>query len=345
MTAKADGTRVKIIAEIGVNHNGDLNLARRMVDAAAACDVDFIKFQTAVPDLVAIESAPKANYQRDSTDADESAMDMIAGLQLSFDEFRLLKTYVEERGKQFLSTAFDLESLAFLASLNLKVVKVPSGEITNLPYLRAVAGFDRDILLSTGMSSMEEVSAAVAAMTAAGVSKERITVLQCNTAYPSPVADANLLAMVHMGRELGVKYGYSDHTDGSSASIAAVALGATVIEKHFTTDRSLPGPDQHASMEPDEFASLVVSIREVEVALGSSEKRVTESERENRPVVRRGVYAARDIAAGETLTLADLVCLRPETEISPMGIDRVLGKKLNRSLARHAPITLAGIDS
>lgn len=335
--------RVLIIAEVGVNHNGQLALAQEMVDAAAVSDLDYIKFQTATAELVLTESAPKAEYQKQTTGETESAMKMIADLQLTYDEFRTLKAHVESRGKKFLSTAFDLPSVGFLHGLGLRLFKIPSGEITNLPYLRRVAEHADDIILSTGMSSMDEVRAAVDAITATGFPKERMTVLQCNTAYPSPVDDANLLAMVTMGRELGVRYGYSDHTIGSSACLAAVALGATVIEKHFTTDSTLPGPDQHASMEPDEFARLVASIREIERALGSTEKIITESERANRPVARRGVYAARDIAVGEVLSLDNVVCLRPETKLSPMDIDRVIGGVTTRALGKHEPIALDSV--
>lgn len=340
----SEPARVLIIAEIGVNHNGQLALAQEMVDAAAVSDLDYIKFQTARAELVLTDSAPKAEYQKDTTGDAESAMEMIAALQLDYDEFRVLKTHVEGRGKKFLSTAFDLPSVGFLHSLGLRLFKIPSGEITNLPYLRTVAEHAEDIILSTGMSSMDEVRAAVDAITATGFPKERMTVLQCNTAYPSPVDDANLLAMVTMGRELGVRYGYSDHTIGSSACLAAVALGATVIEKHFTTDSTLPGPDQHASMEPDDFARLVAGIREIERALGSSEKRITDSERANRPVARRGVYASRDMQVGEILTMEDVVCLRPEAELSPMAIDSVLGRRLVSALARHQPVSMESVE-
>ncbi len=329
---------VLVIAEIGVNHNGDLELAKRMVDAASRSDLDIIKFQTAIADLVQIDSAPKAEYQKGTTDAGQSAAEMIASLQLSYDDFSELKGHVEAHGKQFLSTAFDLPSLAFLHSMGLTLFKIPSGEITNLPYLRAIAGYAQEIILSTGMSTFDEVRAAVDAILATGFSRDRLTVLQCNTAYPSPVDDANLLAMVAMGRELGVRYGYSDHTEGPTTALAAVALGATVIEKHFTTDRSLPGPDQHASMEPDDFANLVGQIREIERALGSPLKAISDSERENRPVARRGVYAARDLEAGTRLSLDDIVCLRPETELSPMNIDAVIGTTLTASIKRHQPI-------
>lgn len=330
--------RVLIIAEIGVNHNGDLELAKRMVEAASTSDLDIIKFQTAIPELVQIESAPKADYQKSTTDESQTAAEMIASLQLTYDEFVELKSFVEAHGKQFLSTAFDLPSLGFLDSLGLTLFKIPSGEITNLPYLRAIAGYADELILSTGMSTMDEIRAAIEAITATGFPKEKLTVLQCNTAYPSPVDDANLLAMVTIGREFGVRIGYSDHTEGAAAALAAVALGATVIEKHFTTDRGLPGPDQHASMEPGDFAELVANIRQIERALGSPEKGITDSERENRPVARRGVYAARDLPAGTVLTMDDVVCLRPETALSPMDIDQVIGVPLAQAVGRHQPI-------
>jgi N-acetylneuraminate synthase len=333
----SDG-RTLIIAEIGVNHNGDLDLAKAMVDAAAEADVDVIKFQSFVPELLMLDSAPKAAYQEQTTGTESSAMDMIAALQFGYDDFRELKTYVEATGKVFLSTAFDLPSLAFLSELGLTTFKIPSGEITNLPYLRAMAGYADDIIMSTGMCDMGDIRAAFTALTAAGFPADRLTVLQCNTAYPSPADDANLRAMITIGDDLGVAYGYSDHTEGPNAALAAVALGATVIEKHFTTDRTLPGPDQGASMEPDDFARLVRDIREIERSLGSSEKSITPSERENRPIARRGVYAARELAAGEVLGWDDVVCLRPESGMSPMDLDSVIGKPLVRALALHEPV-------
>lgn len=338
-----DRPRVLIIAEVGVNHNGQLALAKGMVDAAAASDLDYIKFQTVDAQLLLVDDAPKAEYQKVTTGAAQSAKEMIEGLQLTHDEFRELKAHVERRGKKFFSTAFDLPSVSFLHDLGLRLFKIPSGEITNLPYLRAIATRADDIILSTGMSSMEEVRAAVDAITATGFRRDRITVLQCNTAYPSPIDDANLLAMVAMGRELGVRYGYSDHTQGPYACLAAVALGASVIEKHFTTDSTLPGPDQHASMEPDEFARLVEGIRLIERSLGSPQKRVTDSERENRLIARRGVYAARDLVVGEMLSIEDVVCLRPETELSPMAIDEVVGRVLIRPISRHEAVSQAAV--
>jgi len=334
---------VLIIAEIGVNHNGDLDLAKRMIDAAAEADADVIKFQSFVPELLMLDSAPKAEYQKDSTGAEQSAIDMIASLQLSFSQFRELKSHVESRGKVFLSTAFDLQSLRFLAELGLTTFKIPSGEITNLPYLRAIAELADDIIMSTGASDLGDARAAFEAIMATGFPAERFTVLQCNTAYPSPVDDANLLAMVAMGADLGVAYGYSDHTRGASAPLAAVALGATVIEKHFTTDSTLPGPDQAASMEAADFAKMVTSIREVGRALGSPLKAVTDSERDNRTIVRRGVYAARDLPAGAVLGWDDIVCLRPENGLSPMRLDDVIGRPLRHALLRHEPVSLDAV--
>jgi N,N'-diacetyllegionaminate synthase len=268
---------------------------------------------------------------------------MIQGLQFSYDQFLELQKYVEATGKLFLSTAFDHPSLAFLSEIGMRLFKIPSGEITNLPYLRDVAARADDIILSTGMSVLAEVEAAVDAITTTGFPRERITVLQCNTAYPTPISDTNLRAMVAMGQRLNVAMGFSDHTEGISASVAAVALGATVIEKHVTVDKSLPGPDQHASMEPDEFALLVSTIRDVEQSLGSAEKVVSASERMNIPIARRGLYAARDISAGAVISAEDIIALRPEAEISPMRYDSVVSATASRAFAKHEPLTFDGL--
>lgn len=336
-------TRTLVIAEIGVNHNGDMQLAKRIIDSIAPTDVDVIKFQTSVPELLMIESTPKAKYQAEQTGVESSAIDMIRGLTFSFDEFRELQSYVEATGKRFLSTAFDHPSLQFLSDLGLTLFKIPSGEVTNLPYLRDVAARASDIIVSTGMCVIDEVRAAVDAITATGFPRERITVLQCNTSYPTPLTDTNLRAMVTLGDDLGLPFGFSDHTEGFAASVAAVALGATVIEKHVTVDRSLPGPDQHASMEPDEFALMVRTIREVEQALGSANKVVSPSERVNIPIARRGLYAARPIAAGSQLTLDDVIALRPEAHISPMRYDDVIGTTATRAYATHEALDFDGL--
>lgn len=338
---KLESEKVFIIAEVGVNHNGDLALAKAIVDSIADTDVDVIKFQTGIPSLIMTESTPKAEYQKETTGTTESAIKMIADLQFTYVEFLDLQKYVEATGKQFLSTAFDHQSLAFLSEIGLELFKIPSGEITNLPYLRDVAARASDIILSTGMSRIDEVQAALDAITATGFPKERITVLQCNTAYPTPLVDTNLRAMSTMKNLLGVEVGFSDHTEGIAASVAAVALGARVIEKHVTLSRDLPGPDQHASMEPAEFALLVQTIREVELVLGSPEKTVSESERQNIPIARRGLYAAREIPSGAVITAEDVVALRPEALISPMHVDAVIGSRATASFGRHEPLDFA----
>jgi N,N'-diacetyllegionaminate synthase len=330
--------RVLIIAEVGVNHNGDVELAKRIVDAIAETDVDIIKFQNGDPKLIMVESTPKAVYQARTTGVEESAIQMLEKLMFGRAELVELKAYVEGKGKEFLSTSFDLGGLDDLAELGLTTYKCPSGEITNLPYLRKMAHQADRLILSTGMADLDDVRAALDAITATGFPKDAITVLQCNTAYPTSVADANLRAMGTMRDELGVAVGYSDHTAGDAAALAAVALGATVIEKHVTLDRTLPGPDQHASMEPAEFARMVAGIRDVSAALGSAVKAPTASELENRPIARRGVYAARDLAAGEVIAADDLVMLRPETTVSPMEVDRIVGRPLASAVARHEPI-------
>lgn len=332
-------SRVLVIAEIGVNHNGDLDLAKQIIDSISEVDVDVIKFQTVVPELLMVPSTPKAAYQKDNTGNDETAYEMISGLQFSFEEFVELKQYVEAKGKVFLSTAFDHGSLAFLSDLGISLFKIPSGEITNLPYLRDVAERATDIILSTGMSEINEVEAAITAIAEKGFPRNRITVLQCNTAYPTPLKDTNLRAMRAMGETLNVSYGFSDHTQGISSSVAAVALGARVIEKHVTLDKNLPGPDHLASMEPDEFALLVRTIREVEIALGSATKTVSDSEKANIPVARRGLYASREIMKGERITFEDVIALRPEAQISPMMIDAVIGKTSNRTYSRFEPLS------
>lgn len=333
--------KVLIIAEVGVNHNGDMALARAIVDSIAHTDVDVIKFQTAIPTLLMTETTPKAEYQKETTGTEESAIKMIADLQFTYGEFLDLQKYVEATGKRFLSTAFDHQSLAFLSEIGLELFKIPSGEITNLPYLRDVASRASDIILSTGMSRLDEVQAAVDAITATGFPQDRITVLQCNTAYPTPLSDTNLRAMTTMNEVLGVEVGFSDHTVGIAASVAAVARGARVIEKHVTLSRELPGPDQHASMEPAEFALLVKTIREVELVLGSPEKTVSESERQNIPIARRGLYAAREIPSGTVITAEDVVALRPEAIISPMQVDVVIGSSTTKAFGRHEPLDFA----
>lgn len=329
-----------IIAEIGVNHNANFELAVEMIEAASRCGVDAIKFQTAIPELVQTSTAPKADYQKVTTgNADESQLEMSRKFHFTHDIFPLLKQEVEKRGKMFLSTAFDLKSLDYLTGMGETIYKIPSGEITNLPYLRAIAQRASQVYISTGMATMEEVEAAVNALLNNGQTKEQITVLQCNTEYPSPIVDVNLLAMVEMGNKLGIKYGYSDHTPGIDISIAAVALGASVIEKHFTTDKSLPGPDQQASLDPSEFKALVDGIRNIEIALGSIEKITSPSESKNKFIARRSIFSSRDIEAGEILSMDNLVILRPESGISPMFIDNFIGKPAKTAIPSQTPLS------
>ena len=333
-------TKTFIIAEIGVNHNANFDLAVQMIEAAAACGVDAIKFQTAIPELVQTRQAPKAEYQKVTTgNADESQLEMSRKFHFAHDAFPKLKAEVEKHSVQFLSTAFDLKSLDYLTSMGETVYKIPSGEITNLPYLRAIAQRASQVYISTGMATFEEVEAAVNALLEAGQKREQITVLQCNTEYPSPFEDVNLNAMVEMGRRLGLAYGLSDHTPGIEASIAAVAMGAILIEKHFTTDRSLPGPDQHASLIPSEFEALVKGIRRVELAMGSAEKKPSPSEAKNKFIARRSVFAAVDLPAGTVLSMDNLVVLRPEGGISPMRIDELIGRTLNCDLSAQTAIS------
>jgi N,N'-diacetyllegionaminate synthase len=334
-----------IIAEIGVNHNADFNLAVKMIQAAAESGADIIKFQTGILELVQTNTAPKAVYQVASTgNPEESQQDMCKKFTFPHEVFPLLKKEVEKRGKKFMSTAFDLKSLAFLFDMGEVTCKIPSGEITNLPYLRAIAKISNEVYISTGMANMNEVEDAINVLLNEGKKKDQITVLQCNTEYPTPMIDVHLNAMVMMGKKLGLKYGYSDHTFGIEIPIAAVAMGATLIEKHFTTDRSLPGPDQKASLIPSEFKAMVDAIRNVELALGRSEKMTTESEEKNKIVARRSIFSSRDIKAGEILSMDNLVMLRPETGISPMFVDDFIGKSIKKDIPKHMALMWEHIE-
>ncbi len=319
-----------IIAEAGVNHNGDMELARRMVSAAARAGADLVKFQTFSADRLVTLRARKAAYQAERASADESQHEMLRRLELSEQMHRDLLSECASCGVGFLSTGFDEKSVDLLASLGQARFKIPSGEITNLPYLRHVGAYGREILLSTGMATMGEVESALETLIGAGTSRNHITILQCNSAYPTPPGDANLRAMVAMRDALGVAVGYSDHTVGIEIAVAAVALGATVIEKHFTIDRRLPGPDQQASLEPDELESMVAAIRNVELALGDGIKRVMPSEAGNVVSARKSLVAAKAIRAGEPFDQANLAVKRPGTGISPMLWDEVLGRPATR---------------
>jgi len=332
--------RTLIIAEAGVNHNGDMDLARRLVDVAADAGADLVKFQTFSAERLATRSAAKAAYQVDTTGADESQFDMLRRLELNEQAHHELVAHCATRGIEFFSTAFDCESLDFLVGLGQRRFKVPSGEITNLPYLRHIGRLGCPVILSTGMATLGEIEAAVDALEGAGADRHDITVLHCNTQYPTPMEDVNLRAMRNIGNALGVAVGYSDHTAGIEIPIAAVALGATIIEKHFTLDRTLPGPDHLASLEPGELRAMVSAVRNIEVALGDGIKRPMKSEERNRLVGRKSLVALRPIIAGEIYSADNVAAKRPGGGISPMRWDEIMGRCAPRSFAVNELIEL-----
>lgn len=319
-----------IIAEAGVNHNGNYDLAVRMIDEAKRAGADYVKFQTAKPELVISTFAPKAEYQKETTGQAESQLEMCKAIHLPLSDYRPLKEYCCQTGIGFLSTPFDLESIDVLEPLDMDYYKIPSGEITNLPYLRKIASKGRKVILSTGMCELHEIETALQVLENGGLQRSDIIVLHCNTEYPTPMQDVNLTAMQDIARNLNVRTGYSDHTKGIEVPIAAVALGACVIEKHFTLDKTLPGPDHKASLEPHELKAMVDAIRNIEKALGDGKKRVTDSERPNIIVARKSIVAARNIRKGETFTEENIAAKRPGNGISPMQWDNVLGMKAKR---------------
>jgi len=330
--------KVLVVAEAGINHNGDLELARKLVEVAAEAGADLVKFQTFRADRLVTAGAEKALYQKVSTSAGESQYEMLRRFELSDEAHHELFEHCRAHGIGFLSTGFDIESVDFLASLGVRLFKVPSGEITNLPYLRHVGAKRGEVILSTGMSTLGEVEAAIIAMEQAGTPKGNIIVLHCTTEYPAPVEEVNLKAMLSMQAAFQLRVGYSDHTEGIAIAPAAVALGACVIEKHFTMDRDLPGPDHRASLEPHELAALVQSIRAVEAALGDGVKRMTAAEAHNKLVARKSIVAARAIAQGELFSTQNLAVKRPGTGISPMLWDEVLGQRAPRGFEPDEPV-------
>jgi len=329
-----------IIAEAGVNHNGDIELAKRLIDVAADAGGDLVKFQTFSAERLATQSAPKADYQNQTTDQAESQFEMLKQFELSAKMHEVLIAYCQQRNIGFFSTGFDIQSLDYLASLGAERFKIPSGEISNLPYLRHVGGFGKPVILSTGMATLGEVEGALEVLEAAGTPRTQITVLHCNTEYPTPMQDVNLRAMCGIRDAFGVAVGYSDHTAGIEVPIAAVALGATVIEKHLTLDRNLPGPDHKASLEPDEFVAMVRAIRNIEQAMGDGIKRPSPSETKNKPIARKSLVAAIPIHAGEQFTAENVIAKRPGTGISPMRWDEVIGRAAARDFAVDELITL-----
>jgi N,N'-diacetyllegionaminate synthase len=329
-----------IIAEAGVNHNGDLDMAKQLIDVAAEAGADLVKFQTFSADRLVTTHARKADYQTQTTDAGESQHAMIRRLELTRAMHEELIAHCHSRGIQFFSTGFDLESVDLLVELGCDRFKVPSGEITNLPYLRHVGRYGKPVILSSGMATLGEIEAALDLLEQAGTPRDRITVLHCNTEYPTPMADVNLRAMLSIQNAFGVAVGYSDHTLGIEVAIAAVALGATIIEKHFTLDRKLAGPDHRASLEPEELRAMIAAIRNVERAMGDGIKRVTASEAKNRPIARKSLVAACIIRAGENFTENNLAAKRPGSGLSPMRWDDVMGRKAPRDFAPDEMIEL-----
>lgn len=333
---------VLIIAEAGVNHNGSIQIAKQLVDKAVEAGADMIKFQTFKAEKLVSKSAKQAEYQKKSigSKADDSQLNMLKKLELSEIDHQTLIDYCQQKGIQFFSTAFDMESIDYLHSLNLGLWKIPSGEITNYPYIRKIALYNEPVILSTGMCEIDDVSAAMNVLQSNGVQRDQITILHCNTEYPTPYEDVNLRAMQVMQDEFHVKVGYSDHTKGIEVPIAAVALGASVIEKHFTLDRNMDGPDHKASLEPDELKAMVSAIRNIERALGSGKKTVSDSERKNIAIARKSIVAACDIKAGEVLTEQKLTVKRPGNGVSPMRWEEVLGQKAKRDFNEDELIEL-----
>lgn len=325
---KKEMDKVVIIAEAGVNHNGKIDLAKEMIEKAKKAGADYVKFQTFIPENLVSKYAAKAEYQKKATDAAESQLEMIRRLTLTFDEFIKLKKYSDELGIGFISTPFDIDSIYFLETLDMDFWKIPSGEITNLPYLEVIARTERKVVLSTGMSSLNEIQAAVEILEKNGT--KDIILLHCTTQYPAPYEDVNLRAMNQINETIKKKVGYSDHTMGIEIPIAAAALGAVIIEKHFTLDRNMEGPDHKASLEPEELKKMIDAIRNLELAMGNGEKAVAFSEKQNKAVARKSIVAKINIQKGDLFSEDNLTIKRPGTGISPMKWYEVLGKSANR---------------
>tara|TARA_B100000519_G_scaffold196672_1_gene203342 strand:+ start:1884 stop:2894 length:1011 start_codon:yes stop_codon:yes gene_type:complete len=320
-----------IIAEAGVNHNGSIEFAKRLIDVAAKAKADYVKFQTFKAETLVTQAAEKAEYQKGIMGVNESQFEMIKKLELDKQDHEELINYCSKKNIKFLSAAFDIESVMLLHELEINIYKIPSGEITNLPYLRHIGGLGRPVIMSTGMATLNEVRMAMKVLLNSGLKKEELTILHCNTEYPTPMEDVNLNAMITMQNKLGVKIGYSDHTLGIEVPVAAVALGATVIEKHFTLDRTLSGPDHAASLEPEELEAMVVSIRNIEKVMGNGVKKPSYSELKNIAIARKSIVAKKNIQKGETFSESNLTVKRPGKGISPMQWDKVLGMSADKN--------------
>lgn len=331
---------VFVIAEAGVNHNGSMEIAKKMVDAAVGARADSVKFQTFRTEKTISQFAPKAKYQKRTTPKSESQFEMVKKLELNMKAHQKLINYCRERGIIFLSSPFDLESIDLLINLGVEIFKIPSGEITNLPYLRKIGGLKKRVILSTGMADLREIEDALGIIVGAGTLQQNITVLHCNTEYPTPIEDVNLLAMLTIKRNLKVNVGYSDHTLGIEIPIAAAALGATVIEKHFTLDRNMDGPDHKASLEPNELKAMISSIRSIEKALGDGIKKPSPSELKNIEFVRKSIVSARDIKKGEIFTEENITVKRPGIGLNPMNWDNVIGKIAKKDFKKDQIIEL-----
>ena len=323
-------SRTLIIAEAGVNHNGSLEMAKTLVEKAAEAGVDYVKFQTFKSEKLVSRHATKAEYQKANTDGEDSQLKMLQQLELSHNDHLQLIEHCNRCGVKFLSTAFDLDSIDFLASLSLDLWKIPSGEITNLPYLRRIAQKGERVIMSTGMCTLDDIEAALNILISNGTPRENITLLHCNTEYPTPWCDVNLRAMHDIAQRFNLAVGYSDHSQGIEVPIAAVALGATVIEKHFTLDNNLPGPDHKASLNPQQLKEMVTAIRHIELSLGDGAKQISESERKNISIARKSIVAATPISKGDLLTEENLTVKRPGGGISPMLWDKVVGTTATR---------------
>ena len=318
---------ILIIAEAGVNHNGSIKIAKKLIDVASKAGADFVKFQTFKAERIVTVNAEKAEYQKEVANIDESQFDMIKKLELDKKAHYELYKYSKQKNIQFLSTAFDHKSIELLAKLDIPIFKIPSGEITNFPYLRHIGGLDKKIIMSTGMSSMVEIRDALNILVRAGAKKENITILHCNTEYPTPMEDVNLKAMITIRDELDINVGYSDHTLGIEVPIAAAAMGAIVIEKHFTLNKNMPGPDHSSSLEPEELKSMVLAIRNIEKSIGNGKKIPSKSELKNINIVRKSIVAKKPIKKGELFTEKNLTIKRPGTGISPMKWENIINIK------------------
>lgn len=338
--------KVVIIAEAGVNHNGSLEIAMKLIDVASDAKADFVKFQTYNTDLIVSKKAKKAYYQQQNCSSDsESQYHMLESLELSKSDHLKLQGYCKKKGIGFLSTGFDTESIDFLDQIGIPFFKIPSGEITNLPLIKHIAKKGKPIVMSTGMATLQEIEMALKNITLEGISMDNITILHCNTEYPTSMHDVNLRAMIQIKDIFGVNIGYSDHTLGIEVPIAAVALGATIIEKHFTLDRQMTGPDHAASLEPNELKAMVDAIRNIELALGGTGiKEASSSEIKNKDIARKSIHIANIVNAGQPIQAIDLVMKRPGDGISPMDIEKVIGKKVTRDLFPDDQLTWEDIE-